>query len=164
MKENWITMNGTHILVDGDNKEASIEKFLNKHGKSLKKIYEKAKEEALKTENKGMEKPDKKKSVSQGQIDQAREFARFFKKTVGSRGGFTVSEKDLDNTEKEMLDDIKKYSSGAKLGSEKYVDTKELAYAIAHPDYVISNMGDSSVDFLIKNGILPKSRFDKLYF
>lgn len=54
--EDWITMNGTHILVDKDNKEASIEKFLNKHGKSLKKIYEKAKEEALKTDNKGMEK------------------------------------------------------------------------------------------------------------
>ena len=48
--EDWITMNGTHILVDKDNKEASIEKFLNKHGKSLKKIYEKAKEEALKTD------------------------------------------------------------------------------------------------------------------
>ena len=53
--ENWITMNGTHIFVDKDNKKQSIEKFLNKHGKSLKKIYEKAKEEALKTDNKGME-------------------------------------------------------------------------------------------------------------
>lgn len=48
--EDWITMNGTHILVDKDNKEASIEKFLNKHGKTLKKIYEKAKDEALKTD------------------------------------------------------------------------------------------------------------------
>lgn len=159
-------MNGTHILVDKDNKEASIEKFLNKHGKSLKKIYEKAKEEALKTNNKGMGKPAEKKlnTVPQEQINQAVEFARFFAKTVGSRGGFTVSEKNLDNAEKEILNDIKKYSSGAKLGSEKDVDTKELAYAIAHPEYVITNMGDTSVDFLIKNRILPKSRFDKMYF
>lgn len=57
--EDWITMNGTHILVDKDNKEASIETFLNKHGKSLKKIYEKAKEEALKTDNKGMKEENK---------------------------------------------------------------------------------------------------------
>jgi hypothetical protein len=63
MVENWITMKGTHILVDEDNKEASIEKFLNKHGKSLKKIYQKALEEAKKTDNKVMEKPkiDRKK-------------------------------------------------------------------------------------------------------
>jgi len=33
--EEWITMNGTHILCDKNNKERSIELFLNKHNKSL---------------------------------------------------------------------------------------------------------------------------------
>lgn len=46
--EDWITMNGTHILVDKDNKEASIEKFLNKHGKTVSKnIMQEAKDKAL---------------------------------------------------------------------------------------------------------------------
>lgn len=53
--EDWITMNGTHILVDKENKTASVEKFLNKHGKSVSKnIMKKAKEEALKPDNKAM--------------------------------------------------------------------------------------------------------------
>lgn len=62
---------GTHILKD--NKEASIEKFLKKHGKSLKKIYEKAKEEALKTDNKVMGKTttDRKKLPKQQQKNLA---------------------------------------------------------------------------------------------
>lgn len=46
MKKDWITMNGTHILVDKDNKEKSIETFLNKHGKSLHKAVKEAAQEA----------------------------------------------------------------------------------------------------------------------
>lgn len=46
MKEDWITMKGTHILVDKDNKEQSIETFLNKHGKSLHKAVKEAAKES----------------------------------------------------------------------------------------------------------------------
>ncbi len=46
MKLDWITMKGTHILVDKDNKEKSIETFLNKHGKSLHKAVKEAAKES----------------------------------------------------------------------------------------------------------------------
>lgn len=96
-------------------------------------------------------------------IKQAKRFARFWQKNIGSRGRGVSSERDLDNAEKEIENDIKKYSSGIKLGVEKYVDTKELAYALVHHEYTIEYMGDASAEFLVKNKILPISRFDVAY-